>query len=141
MRKMIAAVALVMSTPTLAQQSADSASAMARLMEADANRDGQVTRAELIIWRSANFARFDRNHDGLLAPDDIPALLRSSAVGVQLAGMIKHYDGNGDNRLTRAEFTDGPTPLFDLADANHDGLVTRAEVDAATAQMRSARRR
>ncbi len=129
--------ALFIITPATAQQAADAAQAMARMMEADANHDGKVTRAELIMWRASNFVRFDRDRDGVLAPDDIPAFLRASSVGLQLESMIKQYDTDADRRLSRAEFVDGPTPLFDLADANHDGCVTKAEADAATVQLRA----
>jgi hypothetical protein len=42
--------------------------------------------------------------------------------------------------VSRAEFVEGPTPGFDLADANHDGLVSKAEAsavrDAARARAR-----
>lgn len=137
MRKILLFSAMLMATPAIAQQAADSARTIERMMEADANRDGKVTRDELISWRSANFARFDRNQDGQLASDDIPMFLRSSAIGSQLTGMIRQFDGNGDGRLARAEFVNGPTPLFDLADANHDGVVTKAEADAAAAQLRA----
>lgn len=137
MHKILLLATLLIASPAVAQTVTGTADAVSRMMEADANHDGQVTRAELVAWRSANFARFDRNRDGLLSIDDIPAFLRSSSIGTQLAGMIKQYDANGDGRLTRAEFVDGPTPLFDLADTNHDGVVTKAEIDAATARLRA----
>lgn len=139
MRRSLSFFALCIAAPAAAQQAADAAQAIARLMEADANRDGQVTRAELVSWRSANFSRFDRNGDRVVSIDDIPAFLRASSMGDQLASMIKQYDANGDGRLTRAEFVDGPTPLFDLADTNHDGVVTKTEADAAAAKLRATR--
>ncbi len=139
MQRSLLFFALSVAAPAAAQQAADAAQAIARLMEADANRDGQVTRAELISWRSANFTRFDRNGDRMVSIDDTPAFLRASSIGDQLASMIKQYDANGDGRLTRAEFVDGPTPLFDLADANHNGVVTKAEADAAAAKLRATR--
>lgn len=135
-QKTFIVLALLLSAPAIAQTAADNARAVSRMMEADANHDGQVSRVELVQWRAANFARFDRNGDGLLSPDDIPAFLRTSSIGIQLAGMIKQYDTNADGRLTRTEFVDGPTPLFDLADSNHDAVVTKAEIDAATMQLR-----
>ncbi|MFM9829461.1 MAG: EF-hand domain-containing protein [Sphingomonas sp.] len=137
MRYSLLLSALLVSSAAVAQPTADSASTMARLLEADANHDGQVTRPELIGWRSANFARFDRNRDGVLSSDDVPAFLRASSIGIQLTGTIKQYDANADGRLTRAEFVGGPTPLFDMADANHDGIVSKAEVDAAAAKLRA----
>lgn len=140
-RSFVPLLLICIASPVSAQQVANAAQAVARLMEADTNRDGRVTRAELISWRSANFARFDRNGDGVLSIDDIPTFLRASSIGAQLSAMIKQYDANADGRLARAEFIDGPTPLFDLADANHDGLVTKAEADAAAAKLRVAEAR
>ncbi len=131
------AVASAEAAPPASAPVAASAATLARLMEADTNRDGQVSRPELIAWRAASFARFDRNGDGSLSLDDIPSFLRGAPIGSQMADLIRQYDANADGRLARAEFVTGPTPLFDLADANHDGLATKAEVDAAAARLRA----
>lgn len=139
MRNIILLSTLMLAAPAFAQTAADNARAVSRMMEADANHDGQVTRAELVQWRAANFVRFDRNGDGLLSPDDIPPIFRASSIGMQLAAMIKQYDANADGRLSRPEFVDGPTPLFDLADVNHDAVVTKAEIGATTARLRASR--
>ena len=50
---------------------------MERLMASDANKDGKVSFAEaktvVIDMDAEGFARFDRNGDGFIAPDDRPA--------------------------------------------------------------------
>ena len=55
--------------------------------------------------------------------------------------LVEAFDTDGDHRVSRAEFVEGPTPGFDLADANHDGLVSKAEAsamrDAARARARA----
>jgi hypothetical protein len=110
-----------------------------RLMEADANHDGLVSRAEFHLWRQSQFLRIDRNGDGFLSREDVPALL-SGRVGPRLDALVEAFDTDGDHRVSRAEFVEGPTPGFDLADANHDGLVSKAEAsavrDAARARAR-----
>jgi hypothetical protein len=41
------------------------------------------------------------------------------------------FDKNGDGKLTRAEITDERLmPLFERADANQDGVVTKEELEA-----------
>jgi Ca2+-binding EF-hand superfamily protein len=50
-----------------------------RLMEADANHDGLVSRAEFHLWRQSQFLRIDRNGDGFLSREDVPALLSAAS--------------------------------------------------------------
>jgi Ca2+-binding EF-hand superfamily protein len=105
-----------------------------RMGQADANRDGNVSRPELLAYRSANFTRFDRNDDGSLSTDDIPSFLRGRASPFDFNALLVQFDTNRDNRVSRSEFVDGPTVVFDRADANGDGLLTQAERTAAIAR-------
>ncbi len=122
-------VALAQSDPVL----------LDRLRGADANHDGNITRAELISYRAANFARIDRNGDGFLTDDDIPYFLRGRNAPVDINALKAQFDANKDGKVSRDEFVNGPTLLFDRADANHDGILTRAELDAAISRAKSAR--
>ncbi len=131
LRALVLSLVLV-GTPALAQQA--DAPMFDRMVEADANRDGVITRAELIASRTASFARFDRNRDGVITNGDVPAFMRGSALGQRFAAMIAEFDADRDGKVTRAELTGAPTPLFDRADRNRDNQVTRAELDAAKAQ-------
>jgi Ca2+-binding EF-hand superfamily protein len=127
----------VISTPCLAQATANRADLIARLEQADANRDGAVTRAELIDWRRANFTRFDRNRDGGLSDADMPAFLRATSIGAQFDQLKVQFDANRDGRVTREEFVGAPTVVFDAADANRDNVLTRSERNAALAAARA----
>lgn len=123
---------LLIALPTVAfAQSADRAAIIARMSQADANRDGNVTKGELIAWRTSNFARFDRNRDGVLSDSDIPAFVRGTSIGAQFDALKTQFDVNRDDRVTRDEFVSGPTVMFDYADANRDNILTRAEIDIA----------
>ena len=104
---------------------------IAGMGEADANRDGMVMKGELIAWRTANFARFDRNADSALSDEDIPSLLRGTTIRSEFKTMNAQFDRNLDNKVTRDEFVNGPTLMFDLADADHDNVLTKTEIDAA----------
>lgn len=54
------------------------------------------------------------------------------------ADIIKNWDKNGDGAVDKAEWTAAgrPAERFDAIDANKDGKVTAAELDAAMAAMR-----
>lgn len=112
-------------------QSADRAAIIVRMGEADTNRDGRITKGELTAWRAANFTRFDRNADGALSDADIPSLARGAAIGSQFNVLRAQFDNNRDSKVTRDEFANGPTLMFDLADADHDNVLTKREIDAA----------
>jgi Ca2+-binding EF-hand superfamily protein len=44
---------------------------------------------------------------------------------------FKMMDADGDGRISRAEHAAGARKMFDQSDANRDGVVTAAEMDAA----------
>jgi hypothetical protein len=98
---------------------------------ADTNRDGNVSKQELIAFRGANFARLDRNGDGVLMRSDIPAMAKRFRPEVDFDRLIKQFDANKDGKVSRSEFVDGPTTIFDAADSNKDGRLTKAERSAA----------
>lgn len=104
---------------------------------ADSNKDGLVSRDEFIAARAGQFSRLDRNDDGFLDDGDMPrrALARRQQGGGQLQAQL---DANGDGRISKDEFVSGPTPLFDQADANHDGVLDEPEVESARALAKQA---
>jgi hypothetical protein len=57
-----------------------------------------------------------------------------SAVGLTVDQVIGHVDRNGDGRISRGEFQRG-TARFGLLDANVDGQVTSAELEARWAEL------
>lgn len=107
---------------------------MQGLMQADANGDGAISRAEAQAARAAMFDRLDANHDGVLSSDEINAGSGAEGGGRMMSMMLSRADSNGDGRVSREEFLSRPQRLFDRFDANHDDVLEPSELAA----MRSA---
>ena len=118
-------------SPSAARERADP---MEMLAQADANRDGAVTRAEFVDARRARFAKMDRDGDGYFSDGDLPRLVRKRA-GEKIARATQGFDANRDGRLSRDEFVNGPARVFDLGDANGDGRIDRDEMERLKAQI------
>ena len=138
--------ALILSAATLFAGAAATPSAAAaqggpRLDQAfdqmDANHDGVVSRAEFIASRHARFLGLDRNHDGYLTAADIPPLAHLTGRADKISAMLARFDLDHDGKVSEQEFVTGSLAMFDLADTNHDGVLTRAEAAAATQAMRA----
>ncbi|HEX4272674.1 MAG TPA: EF-hand domain-containing protein [Rhizomicrobium sp.] len=110
---------------------------LSRMLEkADANGDGVITKAEFTDARAKLFDRLDRNHDGYLSKDDKPRFsLGRGGNGDRLQQMILIFDKDGDGKISRDEFVNGPSFLFDRADTNHDGVVDAGELAAFRSRM------
>lgn len=134
MRILILSLALAgIATPAFAQRGGGD------WFAADTNGDGVVTRAEFLNHRDTSFAKLDRNRDGVVSPADFPRLAnRNPEALARLTAAMNGADGNGDGAISRSELAQSPPVMFDRADADHDGRVTKAEYDAARARMQAA---
>jgi EF-hand domain pair len=109
---------------------------LTRMEGADTNRDGRITRTELIAYRSANFGRLDRNKNGVLTPSDMPAFAVRLNPSLDIAALMDQFDSNRDGQVSMREFVYGPSFVFDQADTNHDNILTQAERRAARARLK-----
>jgi Ca2+-binding EF-hand superfamily protein len=103
---------------------------------ADTNGDGIITREEFHTARERMFVRLDRNGDGYIDKDDMSGRLAGRQKAQErLAELVTQLDRDGDGRVSKAEFVDGPTPLFDRADTDHNGELSKEEVAAIRAEL------
>jgi len=102
-----------------------------RLMQMDANKDGQISKDE---WkgRPESFARIDKDKDGVLSKKELEALgrdmrRRGGWKNRPADALFRRMDKDGDKRISAEEWTMRPE-LFAKFDANNDGFIEAGEV-------------
>lgn len=115
------------------------------MMMQDPFGDATVARKDAEAQAAARFTALDTNADGSLSTDELRAGRpgRGDRAGGRrgggraMDGMSRMLDADGDGRITRDEFVTGTLRRFDMADADHDGQLTKAERQAAMEAMRA----
>jgi Ca2+-binding EF-hand superfamily protein len=101
---------------------------------ADANNDGKITRQEYIEARAAQFARMDRNSDGVVDDADSRQRAEQSGMAKRMADAMRgRIDANNDGKISKDEFVNAPTTLFDRFDADKNSELDAKELEAARA--------
>lgn len=106
-----------------------------RFSELDADKDGRLTADESKI-PARFFERLDTNHDHALSLDEF--LAQPDFGGHRREFVFEHADQNHDGKVTRAEAQQAAKERFDRLDANKDGVVTRDEFAQHLKQMTEA---
>ena len=99
----------------------------AMLTKYDANKDGTVTRDELIAGLRAEFAAHDVKRNGCLDDDQVGDI-NQSRVDSDQSTASPLIDWNQDDCINYTEFSAAPYSLFDQMDRNRDGKVTPQEM-------------
>lgn len=109
--------------------------AMGRMWaNADANKDGAISKAEFEAARAQRFALMDGDKDGFVTEAEMRASLPNGgrrlpqAAGAQAGGAGARLDANGDGKVSKAEFVDGGAAQFARLDADKDGRIDKAEL-------------
>lgn len=139
MFRMLTAAALLslFSTPSMAQMMRHGGEGM--FERADANNDGSVTKEEFITALGQKFARLDRNSDGYIDSSDVPKRLaerRKQNGGGEMVG--GQFDADGDGKVSKDEFVNGPTLIFDRADTDKNNVLDAKELAAAKEAAKAA---
>jgi len=106
----------------------------------DTDKDGKISEAEIEAHRAAQLAAVDADKNGLLSAEELAAMhvkAMTERANAMAQRMIERLDGDGDGLLSAAELASRPMPanLFDRIDANEDGFIDQAEIDAARQMM------
>lgn len=125
--------------------------AMRTLKAADANGDNTVTRAEYASLQSEMFVYLDRDGDGALSIADRSPIAQRLHADRSLEGDVRgrrqgrrgggmqRLDTDQDGTISRDEYMNRETPLFDRLDADGNDAITPDELDAAAARREERR--
>lgn len=81
-----------------------------------------LNRTDFVDILDRHFTKYDLNHDSILQANEIPARHHDR---------IMSFDTNHNGEITLDEFEKGGLARFDLADRNHDQVLTGEERRAA----------
>ncbi|MBT6485300.1 MAG: YHYH protein, partial [Planctomycetaceae bacterium] len=99
--------------------------------EIDLNKDGIISRDEIVGESEKAFGGYDQNKDDKLVESELNVKSNvRSAMGGFIRGHAKELDRDNDGVLTRKETVDNATRMFARIDANNDGKITKSELEA-----------
>ena len=96
--------------------------------DADADKDGRLSRDEYLASRERQFDNFDTNDDGVISSNDLVHMPTPRTLLAEIDRLLGPLDTNGDRVITRAELQAAGTPMFDRADSDQDGFLTEREM-------------
>lgn len=104
---------------------------LAHATELDTNKDGIISRDEIVGEAERAFGGYDRNSDGRLVESELAGRSNvRSAMGGFIRGHAKELDRDNDGVVTRRETVDTATRMFSKIDRDNDGKLTKAEQEA-----------
>jgi Ca2+-binding EF-hand superfamily protein len=111
--------------PAIAQGSA-SQDAAALIEQADANGDGNISKAEFLARRSEAFKDLDADTSGALTEAEFELAVAQRMKRFTGRAFAK-ADKDGNGVISQAEWDENPPRAFDRLDKNSDGILTPSE--------------
>ena len=107
----------------------------------DLNKDGSVTQEEIDAAGQAHFATLDTDSNGALNKEELLARAQERAAK-RIDRMIERLDADNDGALTLAELDArrGQGRMMERLDADGDGAISQAEFDAGPGKARKPRK-
>jgi Ca2+-binding EF-hand superfamily protein len=126
--------------PAAVEKAPPAPSALSRLMQFDRNQDGKLSRDEVPERMQGLFDRGDANHDGILTAQEIAALEAAQPAPkgdparegpppnyIRQDAMLSLIDADHNGEISTAEMDAAPSALLKL-DRNQDGKLTEDEL-------------
>ena len=95
--------------------------------QADTDKNGSLTKAEVDAFRADKLRRFDTGGDGRLALDEFQGLWSEMTRPMQVRA-FQFVDANGDGQLSDDEMRRPLDALVERLDRNDDGSIARDEL-------------
>lgn len=104
---------------------------VARLIgRADTDKNGKISQAEFRAVAASRFARADTDRDGTIEPGERRGKWGKRGGHGGGARMLARLDTDRDGAISQAEFVAGAQQRFQKMDANGDGRIDAAEMQA-----------
>jgi len=96
------------------------------MRHADVDKDGNITKAELLAAQEKKFKDFDLNADGSVTAEEVQK--RLSRHYEKIAKRItRKFDDNRDGKITAEEFSKRAEKKLYMLDLNDDGVISKDE--------------
>ena len=97
------------------------------LQRFDANNDGKVTQEEINTVKSEQFAKYDKDGNGVLSLEEWQAMRQDRMKERQAQGFSRH-DANGDGGISKEEFLAKSNRWMERMDHNGDHMIDQDEM-------------